>query len=388
MKKPRAIAIALTLLLSGVATAAVVHPRSDATWGFITGNILNQSDLVLLAASGGGVAWGGITGTLSNQADLQTALNAKENTGVAAAGDAAHVAAGDPHPVYLTSAEGNAVYVTGPAGATDDHLALFSGATGRLLKNDATGLKWTSGTTLWRAGGGTFVIGDNDGDPCVNLYESLGIDYISFSNPSGTPCTPYFFAQWQSGVVTGTAPFTVDSTTRVTNLNADLLDGISSAGFEAAGAVAAHAAAADPHTGYQKESEKSAASGYASLNASTLVPTAELGTGAASSTTFLRGDSTWAAPTASVAISVAEIDFGTDAKFVAKATITDAAITATSKIIITQAGIAATGRQADENEMDDISCNALPATGSFTLRCHATNSPTHGKFNVWYTSSS
>lgn len=36
----------------------------------------------------------------------------------------------------------------------------------------------------------------------------------------------------------------------------------------AAAAVAVHEAAADPHTGYQKESEKGAVSGYASLNAS------------------------------------------------------------------------------------------------------------------------
>ncbi len=35
--------------------------------------------------------------------------------------------------------------------------------------------------------------------------------------------------------------------------------------------VTAHEAAADPHAGYQKESEKGSASGYASLNASTLV---------------------------------------------------------------------------------------------------------------------
>jgi len=51
----------------------------------------------------------------------------------------------------------------------------------------------------------------------------------------------------------------------------------------------------DPHTQYQLESEKSAASGYASLDASVLVPTAELGTGSASSANFLRGDQTWAA---------------------------------------------------------------------------------------------
>lgn len=38
--------------------------------------------------------------------------------------------------------------------------------------------------------------------------------------------------------------------------------------FEASGAVASHVAAGDPHTQYQRESEKDAASGYAGLNAS------------------------------------------------------------------------------------------------------------------------
>lgn len=68
--------------------------------------------------------------------------------------------------------------------------------------------------------------------------------------------------------------------------------------YEASGAVATHAAAADPHTGYQKESEKDAANGYAGLDANVRVPTARLGSGTANSTVFLRGDQTWAAPPA------------------------------------------------------------------------------------------
>jgi len=40
--------------------------------------------------------------------------------------------------------------------------------------------------------------------------------------------------------------------------------------------VAAHVAAADPHTGYQKESEKGVANGYASLDATGKVPVAQL----------------------------------------------------------------------------------------------------------------
>jgi hypothetical protein len=42
------------------------------------------------------------------------------------------------------------------------------------------------------------------------------------------------------------------------------------------GAVETHEGAADPHTGYQKESEKSQPDGYASLGPDGLVPLAEL----------------------------------------------------------------------------------------------------------------
>jgi hypothetical protein len=61
------------------------------------------------------------------------------------------------------------------------------------------------------------------------------------------------------------------------------------AAYEAAGAVAAHTAAVDPHTGYQKESERGAASGYASLDGSAKVPIAQVPTGT-SGTTVALGD--------------------------------------------------------------------------------------------------
>jgi hypothetical protein len=60
---------------------------------------------------------------------------------------------------------------------------------------------------------------------------------------------------------------------------------------EVATAVSTHAAAADPHTGYQKESEKAAVNGYASLDGTTKVPIAQLPTGATGTTVPL-GDHT------------------------------------------------------------------------------------------------
>lgn len=57
-----------------------------------------------------------------------------------------------------------------------------------------------------------------------------------------------------------------------------------------------HEAATDPHTGYQKESEKSAANGYASLGAGVLVPIAELASGTPTGSKFIRDDGTLQVP--------------------------------------------------------------------------------------------
>lgn len=80
-----------------------------------------------------------------------------------------------------------------------------------------------------------------------------------------------------------------------------------------------------------------------------------------------------------------ELDFGSAAKFVDVETVTDAAVSASSKIMVLQSGLAATGRQADENEMDELTCRGIPASGQFSLLCSCARSVTHGKFKVAYT---
>lgn len=98
------------------------------------------------APQGGGGTWGDITGTLANQADLQSAIDANltmteadllyDPLGEAAAQIAAHQAAGDPHPVYLTAAEGNAAYQ--PLDSDLTTLAANITAAGHALVDDAS----------------------------------------------------------------------------------------------------------------------------------------------------------------------------------------------------------------------------------------------------------
>jgi len=79
-----------------------------------------------------------------------------------------------------------------------------------------------------------------------------------------------------------------------------------------------------------------------------------------------------------------EIDFGGAAVQSKRFTIANAGVLATSKIVVDQSGKAATGRAADENEMDFLHLRAVPGAGSFTLFAACLTGRVSGKYKVNY----
>jgi hypothetical protein len=101
------------------------------------------------------------------------------------------------------------------------------------------------------------------------------------------------------------------------------------------------------------------------------IDTARLGSGTPSGATFLRGDQTWASPTASVAATTVEVNIGSTPKWTGKFTITDAAIAPTSKVLCWQAPGPYTGKgaRADEAEMQPVQVIAVePGTGTAVVK--------------------
>ena len=100
--------------------------------------------------------------------------------------------------------------VVGPASATDTAIATFDGATGKLIKNNAS-------VTI-----------------AANVITALGFTGPHNGTVGATTPTTGVFTTVQSTITTGTAPLTVASTTNVANLNASSLSG---ATFAAPGAI-------------------------------------------------------------------------------------------------------------------------------------------------------
>ena len=113
----------------------------------------------------------------------------------------------------------NAIVATGTS-ATDD---VWGGSIEireiNQVGNTQTGSPYAPGITFhW----------GNVGASAIKMYSDASIRFIAQSS-AGSSYRPIYAERFISNVATGTAPLTVTSTTVVTNLNADLLDGLSPA---------------------------------------------------------------------------------------------------------------------------------------------------------------
>ena len=87
----------------------------------------------------------------------------------------------------------------------------------------------------------------------------------------------------------------------------------------------------------------------------------------------------------SFAIYQAEIDFGSTPVEEASFAVTDAAITASMKVIGGMAYVAPAGRDLDEVEMEPFNCRFVAGTGNFTILVQAIEGPVEGKYKLDYT---
>lgn len=83
-------------------------------------------------------------------------------------------------------------------------------------------------------------------------------------------------------------------------------------------------------------------------------------------------------------VYVVEIDFGSTPVQSATFTITDSNVQLVNFVMPYQAGIAATGRQVDENDMDKMSLVAIVGVGQFTLYAEGRDGPLSGKYKIGY----
>lgn len=102
-------------------------------------------------------------------------------------------------------------------------------------------------------------------------------------------------------------------------------------------------------------------------------------------TTFYRADGAFAAPTASVAITEAEIDVGATPVVEAIIPVVDAGVTTNSRVIGGVAYKAPTGKDLDELDMDALELKFEPLAGSMNVHIKGLEGAIEGAFKIWYT---
>ena len=239
------------------------------------------------------------------------------DSGVGAA-IAAHEAASNPHPVYVTQAEADATYAafghlhTGVYEPVDSniqvHLARTDNphhVTAAQVGADASGTATTAIAAHASATGVHAIAGVTGLQAALDGKAETTHNHTGIYDAAGTAV---------SAVAAHVAGTGVHSITGVTGLQT-ALDGKSatthdhSGTYESVGSVATHAAGSNVHaiasvTGLQTalDGKSSTAHNHAASEiTSGTIATARLGSGTADSSTYLRGDQTWAAAAGGVA---------------------------------------------------------------------------------------
>ena len=85
-----------------------------------------------------------------------------------------------------------------------------------------------------------------------------------------------------------------------------------------------------------------------------------------------------------LSLAEAEVDFGATTRRSARFTVTDAAVSPASTVVVWQSGNPATGRGVDDALWDAVTYAAVPGTGSFTVHAHASGR-VRGRRKILYT---
>ena len=224
----------------------------------------------------------------------------------------------------------------------------------------------------------------------------------------------------QSTIADGTAPIEIASSTKVVNLNADLLDGYDSSKFAKItisdtppiSPIANEAVWWDATTGSLKvyygdgNSAQWVDASVAATMAGNLVTVSNIaplgaqagdlwwdttyGTlkiyyndGSSSQWVDAFGNSANGLNTSTM--FTVELDFGSTPTRSKTFVVSNAGVTSSSQIMVQQSAEAATSRSADENEMDALICRQFPGSGSFTMYVDSLFGPVTGKYKFNYT---